>query len=45
MTLEIAFMLAVIFLAIVLFSLERVPPDVTALGLLLVVTPTGLLTP
>ena len=45
MTLEIAFMLAVIFLAIVLFSLERVPPDVTALGLLLVVTLTGLLTP
>jgi len=45
MTLEIALMLLLVALAVLLFSLERVPPDVTALGLLLVVTFSGLLTP
>ncbi len=45
MTFEIGLMIAVLFLAIVLFSLERVPPDVTAMGLMLLVTLSGLLTP
>ncbi|MBN2502154.1 MAG: SLC13 family permease [Anaerolineales bacterium] len=45
MAVEIGIMLAVILLAIVLFSLERVPPDVTALGLMLLVAVTGLITP
>ena len=45
MTLEIAFMIGIIALAIVLFSLERVPPDVTALGLMLLVTVSGMLSP
>ena len=45
MTLEIGLMLGVLALAVVLFSLERVPPDVTALGLLLLVAITGLVTP
>lgn len=45
MTIEIALMLGIIALAILLFSLERVPPDVTALGLLLLITLTGLVTP
>ena len=45
MTIEIGLMIGIIFLAIVLFSLERVPPDVTALGLMLLVTVTGLVSP
>lgn len=45
MTLEIGMMISVIVLAVVLFSLERLPPDVTALGLMLLVTVTGLLSP
>ena len=45
MTFEIGMMIGVIVLAVVLFSLERVPPDVTALGLMLLVTLTGLVTP
>ena len=45
MTLEIAFMIGIIALAIVLFSLERVPPDVTALGLMLLVTVSGMVSP
>ena len=45
MTFEIGLMIAVLFLAIVLFSLERVPPDVIAMGLMLLVTLSGLLTP
>lgn len=45
MTLEIGLMLGVLALAVVLFSLERVPPDVTALGLLLLIAITGLVTP
>jgi di/tricarboxylate transporter len=45
MTLEIILMLGILLLAVVLFSLDRVPPDVTAIGLMLLVTLTGLLTP
>lgn len=45
MTVEIAIMMGVILLAIILFSLERVPPDVTALGLMLLVTLAGLIPP
>ncbi|MGD2027812.1 MAG: SLC13 family permease [Anaerolineales bacterium] len=45
MTLEIGMMIGIIVLAVVLFSLERVPPDVTAIGLMLLVTITGLVTP
>jgi di/tricarboxylate transporter len=45
MTLEIGLMLGVLALAVLLFSLERVPPDVTALGLLLLVAITELVTP
>jgi len=45
MTIEIALMIGIIFLAVLLFSLERVPPDVTALGLMLLVTVTGLVPP
>lgn len=45
MTIEIASMIGIIALAVLLFSLERVPPDVTALGLMLLVTVTGLVSP
>ncbi len=45
MTLEIGMMIGIILLAVVLFSQERVPPDVTALGLMLLVAITGLVTP
>ncbi len=45
MTFEIGFMLGVLVLAVVFFSLERVPPDVTALGLMLLVTLGGLISP
>ncbi|MDZ7845221.1 MAG: SLC13 family permease [Anaerolineales bacterium] len=45
MTIEIALMIGIIALAIVLFSLERVPPDVTAMGLMLLVTVSGLVSP
>ncbi len=45
MTVEIAIMMGVILLAIILFSMERVPPDVTALGLMLLVTLAGLIPP
>ena len=45
MTLEIGVMIGIIVLAVVLFSLERIPPDVTALGLMLLVTLTGIITP
>ncbi len=45
MSIEIGLMIAILILAVVLFSLERVPPDVTALGLLLLVAVTGLVTP
>lgn len=45
MTIEIGVMIGVILLAVVLFSLERIPPDVTGLGLMLLVTITGLVSP
>ena len=45
MSFEIGLMISILALAVVLFSLERVPPDVTALGLLLAVTVTGLVSP
>ena len=45
MSIEIGLMISILALAVVLFSLERLPPDVTALGLLLAVTLTGLVTP
>lgn len=45
MTFEIGLMIGIIILAVVLFSQERVPPDVTALGLMLLVAITGLVTP
>lgn len=45
MTLEIGIMIGIIGLAVILFSLERVPPDVIAIGLMLLVTVTGLVTP
>jgi len=43
MTLEIALLLALIVASLVLFSLERVSPDVVALGLVLALVFTGLL--
>lgn len=45
MTFEIGLMIAVLILAVILFSLERVPPDVTAMGLMLAVTLSGLISP
>ena len=45
MTFESGLMIGIIGLAVLLFSLERVHSDVIALGLLLLVTMTGLLTP
>ena len=45
MTFEIGIMIGIILLAVVLFSQERLPPDVTALGLMLLVTITGLVSP
>jgi di/tricarboxylate transporter len=43
MTAEIALLLGLIVTSLVLFSLERVPPDVVALGLVLALVFTGLL--
>lgn len=45
MTIEIVLMLSVIALAIILFSIERIPTDVTAIGLLLAIVILGLLPP
>lgn len=45
MTLEIGLLLALIVLAIVVFSFEWIPADVAALGLLLTLVLTGLLPP
>jgi di/tricarboxylate transporter len=45
MTFEIALLLALIVAALVLFSLERISPDVVALGLVLALVFTGLLPP
>ncbi|MEJ2758578.1 MAG: SLC13 family permease, partial [Anaerolineales bacterium] len=45
MTFEIGLMIVVLILAVILFSLERVPPDVTAMGLMLMVTLSGLISP
>lgn len=43
MTVEIAILLGVLVLALILFSFERLPADMIALGLLLFITITGLL--
>lgn len=43
MTIEIALLLAIVGVALVLFSFEWVPADVTALGILLILILTGLL--
>ncbi|MFP4345446.1 MAG: SLC13 family permease [Anaerolineales bacterium] len=45
MTLSIVLMLLVIVVAMVLFSLERLPADVTAIGVLLILVLAGLLPP
>ena len=45
MTWEIGLMLAVILLALISFSIERIPTDVTGIGLLLVIVILGLLPP
>jgi len=45
MTLNIALLLFIIVVAVVLFSLERLPADVTAMGILLILVITGLLPP
>ena len=45
MTFEIALLLVLIVASLVLFSLERIPPDVVALGLVLALVFTGLLPP
>lgn len=45
MTLEIALVLLIIFLALIFFSIERIPADVVALGVLITLTATGLVTP
>lgn len=45
MTFEIGLLLAIILVAVVLFSLEQLRPDVIALGILLAVNLTGLLPP
>lgn len=42
---EIGLMIGILALAVILFSLERVPPDVTAQGLLLAVTVIRLVSP
>ncbi|MGE5603635.1 MAG: SLC13 family permease [Nitrososphaerales archaeon] len=43
MTIEIALLLLIVVVALVLFSFEWAPPDVTALGILLTLVLTGLL--
>lgn len=43
MTLEIALLLGIIVLALILFSMERVPADIVAIGLLVLLVVTGLL--
>jgi di/tricarboxylate transporter len=45
MTIDILILLVIVGASAVLFSLEPVPPDVTALGILLALILTGLLTP
>lgn len=45
MTPEISIVLAIIGIALVLFAFERVPTDVVALGVMLALTLTGILTP
>ena len=43
MTLSIALLLAIVVIGLVLFALELIPTDVTALGILLLLILTGLL--
>ena len=45
MSLEIVLMLLIVTIAMVLFSLEKLPTDVIAMGLVLALTLTGLLPP
>lgn len=45
MTLEIALVLLIIFLSLIFFSIERIPTDVVALGVLISLTVTGLVSP
>jgi di/tricarboxylate transporter len=45
MTAQMALLLSIIGVALVLFSLERLPADVIAMGVLLAITVTGLLPP
>ena len=45
MTLQIGIVLGILVVSIVLFALESISPDVTALGLLLTLVLTGVLTP
>ena len=43
MTLEIAVLLGIIIVALIMFSIERIPADIVAMGLLVVLVVTGLL--
>ena len=43
MTLEIGFLLGIIVLALIMFSMERIPSDIVAMGLLILLVVTGLL--
>lgn len=45
MTPEIALVLLIIFLSLIFFSIERIPTDVVALGVLIALTVTGLVSP
>jgi len=45
MTLEITLVLLIIFLSLIFFSIERLPNDVVALGVLIALTITGLVSP
>lgn len=45
MTLQIVILLIILVIAVILFSLENLPADITAMGILLILTITGLLPP
>ena len=45
MTIEIVLVLLIIFISLVLFSIERLPADVVAIGVLIALTVTGLVSP
>jgi di/tricarboxylate transporter len=44
-TLDIALVLSIIFLSLVLFSIERIPTDVVAIGVVIALTVTGVISP